>query len=124
MKQVDSPFNIVFERNLEAVSVIKTPRTITSKRTNAHNSEFPNDELTPPIRNIVIIAISVGKRPLHGTKEFVSIAIIRSLGDDIILQPITPQALHPKPIHIVSAAFPSAPDFLKNLSRLNATLGR
>jgi hypothetical protein len=34
------------------------------------------------------------------------VAINRSLGESIILQAITPAALHPKPIHIVRACFP------------------
>ena len=57
-------------------------------------------------KNIDEIVIKKGKRPLHGTKLFVSTAISLSLGESIILQPITPHALHPKPIHIVRACFP------------------
>ena len=77
-----------------------------------------------PIKNIDIIDISVGKRPLHGTKLLVSIAINLSLGESIILQPVTPQALHPKPIHIVNACFPHALHFFNALSKLNAILGK
>ena len=77
-----------------------------------------------PTKNIVIIAIKVGNRPLHGTKLLVSMANNRSLGESIILQPTTPAALHPKPIHIVNACFPQALQHLNGLSRLYAILGR
>ena len=76
------------------------------------------------LKNIVDIAIKVGKRPLQGTKLFVSIAISLSLGESIILQPITPAALHPNPIHIVKHCFPCAQAFLNRWSKLNATLGK
>ena len=68
--------------------------------------------------------IKSGNLPLHGIKLFVISAINLSRGESIILQPITPQALHPKPMHIVRACFPCAPQFLKILSKLNATLGK
>ena len=54
----------------------------------------------------------------------VSIAINLSLGESIILEPTTPAALHPNPIHIVSACFPEVQAFLKNPSKLKAILGR
>ena len=38
---------------------------------------------------------------LHGTKLFVSIAINLSLGEFIILHPVTPQLLQPNPMHMV-----------------------
>lgn len=77
-----------------------------------------------PAKNMVIIAMRAGKRPLHGTKALVTVAIIRSLGDEIMRQPVTPAALQPNPMHIVRACFPQVPAFLKGLSRLNAILGR
>ena len=43
------------------------------------------------------IVIKNGKRPLQGTKLLVSIAIILSLGESIILVPIMPALLHPNP---------------------------
>ena len=62
--------------------------------------------LIAEVKNIVDIAIKVGKRPLHGTNVFVRIAISLSLGESIILHPITPQALQPNPIHIVKHCLP------------------
>lgn len=47
-----------------------------------------------------------------------------SLGESIILQPITPAALQPKLMHIVNACFPELQHLLKHLSKLNAILGR
>lgn len=54
-----------------------------------------------PAKNMVIIAMRAGKRPLHGTKALVTVAIIRSLGDEIMRQPVTPAALQPNPMHMV-----------------------
>ena len=76
------------------------------------------------VKNIVEIAIKVGNLPLHGTKLLVSIAISLSLGESIILQPITPAALQPNPIHIVKHCLPWQHAFLNKWSKLKATLGR
>ena len=57
-------------------------------------------------KNIEIIAIIVGYLPLQGIKLLVTIAKILSLLDSIILQPVTPTALQPTPIHIVSTCLP------------------
>ena len=69
-------------------------------------------------KNIAIIAISMGKRPLHGTKLFVIMAIRRSLGESIILHPTMPAALQPKPMHIVSACFPHAQHFFEGFVKI------
>lgn len=61
---------------------------------------------------------------MHGTKLFVKIDINFSRGESIILQPTTPAALQPNPIHIVNACLPELHAFLKYLSRLNAILGK
>ena len=42
----------------------------------------------------------------------------------MIRHPTTPAALQPKPMQVVSACLPQAPQLLKHLSRLKATLGR
>ena len=65
-----------------------------------------------------------GNLPLQGIKTFVSMAMSRSLGESIILHPVTPAALHPSPIAMVRACLPQALALLKNLSRLKAALGR
>ena len=77
-----------------------------------------------PTKKMVISDIMVGKRPLQGTKLLVKIAINRSRGESMILQPITPQALQPNPIQMVRLCLPQAWQDLKNLSRLNATRGK
>lgn len=68
--------------------------------------------------------ISVGNLPLQGTKLFVTIAFSLCSLLLIILQPVTPQALQPKPIHIVNACFPLQLALQNTLSKLNATLGK
>ena len=77
-----------------------------------------------PLKNTVAIVIRKGNLPLQGTKQFVRIAISLSLLDAIILQPVTPAALQPNPIHIVKACFPEEPHFLKHLSKLKAIRGK
>ena len=64
------------------------------------------------LKKIVDMVIRVGKRPLQGTKLLVKIASNLSLGESIILQPITPAALQPKPIHIVKHCLPWQQAFL------------
>ena len=73
---------------------------------------------------IVPSMINVGKRPLHGTKLFVRIATSRSRGESMIRVAITPAALQPNPIAIVSACLPWAPARRNRKSRLKATRGR
>ena len=102
---------------------MKIPRIITPVRMTVEIIDC-NGPTNIPAKNIVIIAIKVGKRPLHGTKLLVIMAMSLSLGESIILHPTIPAALHPNPMHIVRACLPHAHDFLKKLSRLNATLGR
>mgnify|MGYP004473438409 CR=1 FL=1 len=112
------PLRTVMERTFDIISVIITPIIITPKRIIAEST------LPAVTKNIVIIIIIVGNRPLHGTKLLVSIAISLSRGESIILQPVTPQALQPNPIAIVIACFPQAFANLKPRSRLKAIRGR
>lgn len=99
IKEDAIPFSIVPERILDTKNVINTPRTIT-KVNNTADAAYWYEAETPVIKNIVIMAISVGNLPLHGTKLLVIIAIRRSLGESIILHPTTPAALHPNPMHM------------------------
>ena len=78
---------------------------------NSVDASDANIPAAPPIKNIVIIAISVGNRPLQGTKLFVMIAIRRSRGESMIRQPVTPAALQPNPMHMVNACLPQALHF-------------
>ena len=68
--------------------------------------------------------MSVGKRPLQGTRQFVTMATSRSRGESMMRQPVTPAALQPKPMHIVRACFPWQPALRKQLSRSKAMRGR
>lgn len=122
-KDEASPFSIVFERIFEMPKLIAIPNKITPKTARVDTNEEYWFATRLPI-NIEDIVISIGNLPLHGTKQFVSIAIIFSLVEFIILHPIIPAALHPNPIHIVSACFPVVPAFLNTLSILNAILGK
>ena len=90
---------MVTERILDITRVMKIPRRIIPDRIPA-DKIVENDPVAPPIKNMVIIAIMVGKRPLQGTKLLVIIAIRRSLGESIIRQPTIPAALQPKPMHM------------------------
>ena len=120
------PFNIVFDNIFDIINVKNIPNIITIITASVDNIDDKNPfpaEYAPAI-NIVAIDIKNGNLPLHGTKLFVRIAINLSLGESIILHPVTPQALQPNPIHIVIICFPLQHAFLKNPSILNAILGR
>ncbi len=102
---------MVADNSFDMRSVIKIPRMITPDRIAADNTE-ENAPEAPPTKNMVIMAIMVGKRPLHGTKLLVIMAISRSLGESMIRQPMIPAALHPNPMHmtaeIYARPFPSS----------------
>lgn len=117
-------FSMVFDSILEIINVIKIEKIITSSNVSADMVVFFSLLLVSDTINIDIIAISIGNLPLHGVNTFVSIAISFSFLDSIILHPITPQALHPYPIHMVNDCLPCAPHFLNILSMLNAILGK
>ena len=122
-KDDGTPFKTVLDNSLVAAKVVITPNTITAVIINADKTEEKAPVILP-IKNIVISEIMVGNRPLQGTKLLVNTASNRSRGESIIRQPVTPAALHPKPIHIVSACFPQALQFLKGRSKLKAILGK
>ena len=48
------------------------------------------------------------RKRLQGTKLLVRIASMRSRGEALMRQPVTPAALQPKPMHMVSACLPQA----------------
>ncbi len=104
---------MVLDNSLDINRVIITPNRI-----DVSTDSVATKDLKAPVElaiNILARDISIGKRPLQGTKLFVIMAINLSLGgESMILQEITPPAaLHPKPIHMVKACFPWAPAFLK-----------
>ncbi len=99
VKDDGCPLRSVSERSFVTRSVSAIPITITSVSSSVSNTP----EKTEPTKNIESSAIIVGKRPLHGTKLFVIIARSLSLGESMILQPVTPTALQPKPIHTKNA---------------------
>ncbi len=99
-----TPFKMVLESASEIKSVTRIPM-ITSPTTVAEAMRLLRLALIPPT-NVAASAISAGNLPLHGTKLFVRIAIRRSLGDSITRAAMTPAALQPKPMLIVSACLP------------------
>ena len=123
MKEEGSPLSRVLESIQETAKVIRIPNKIT-KVSMASLSRLFFRPIPKPTKNMVISERMVGKRPLQGTRELVSMAIRRSRLESMMRQPMTPAALHPNPMHIVRACFPQAQHFLKCRSRLNATLGR
>ena len=126
MKEEGTPFKIVAERSREAKKVMATPKRITqvSKTASSRACNIRESEGKAVAKKIVSTARIVGKRPLQGTKLLVRIAISRSLGESIILHPVTPTALQPKPMSMVSACLPQALHLEKQQSMLKAILGR
>ena len=118
-----SPLSTVLESIYDAEKVASTLKTITSVSIPAAAKGL-TAFASGAAKNIEMIAIMVGKRPLQGTKAFVRIAMSRSLFESIIRQPTTPAALQPSPMHMQRLCFPQALHFLKQWSRLNATRGR
>ena len=106
-KEEGIPCNIVAERSLEISKVMQVATTKVHSKSSADMAGW-RGAAANPAKKTVIMAISVGKRPLQGTKLFVRIAIIRSRGESIIRQPTTPAALQPSPIDIVRACLPHA----------------
>ncbi len=100
MKEEGTPFNMVFDSRRETAKVIMTAKAIRRASSTDENTESKGAAMLPR-KNIDIIDIIVGNRPLQGTKLFVTTAIKRSRGESIILHPVTPAALHPKPMHMV-----------------------
>lgn len=94
-----SPRSIVADSILETRNVIAMPSIITPVSA-AADSRLPANPITPPTKNSEMIVRIMGKRPLHGTNTFVSMAISRSRRLSIMRQPTMPAALHPNPIHI------------------------
>ena len=107
-----TPFNIVFDNIFEINIVINIPSSTINKTTTvAIIDEFP--DVNNPPTNMLAIVIKNGNLPLQGTKALVSIEINFSLGESIILHPVTPAQLQPNPIHIVNACFPRTSRFSK-----------
>src|SRR3990172_3630327 len=118
-----SPSNTVLDNIHEARNVNATPINTTPTTVPAAMKEVRAGGKEAATKTVASI-IKVGKRPLHGTKLFVRMAINRSRGESITRVAITPAALHPNPMAMVRDCFPCAPVFLNIQSRLNATRGK
>ena len=119
-KEVGTPFKRVLESVHEASIDASTLRT--TNMDNKIAEPIFGDWLA--VKNTQIKQMRDGKRPLQGMKAFVMMAMSLSLGESMILAPVTAAALQPKPMQVVSACLPQALHFLNALSRLNATLGK
>lgn len=98
MKEDGIPFNSVLDKTFDTDNVMVTPSRISAV------SMIPEarvrKEAKDAAKKMVMMAIRVGNRPLQGTKLFVSMAMSLSRGDWMMRQPVTPQALHPNPMHM------------------------
>ena len=94
-----SPFNMVLDNIFDINNVSKIPSKTISITTIAATNPEKIPAIEPEI-NIVAIVIKKGNLPLHGTKQFVRIAINFSLGEFIILVPTIAAALQPNPMHM------------------------
>lgn len=97
-----SPFKIVDVNSFVTSNVTATPIIISSKTKSADTTEERGLPNIPPM-NIAEIAVSIPNLPLQGINVLVIMAAIRSAGEEIIRQPVTPTALHPSPIHMKKA---------------------
>ncbi len=112
------PRSTVRESSQEAKNVANTPSaTAAVSKTAVTTKLFP-------AKNIAINNSSKGNRPLQGTRLLVRMATSRSRGESMMRQPITPTALQPKPIAMVSACLPHARQRRSAPSKLKATRGR
>ena len=97
------PFSTVAVSSRVHPRVAATPSSSTPSRAAAPTRLPPC-----PTRNRVMRASRVGNFPLHGTRDEVSMAARRSRGLSMIRHPVTPQAVHPRLMHMVRACFPQA----------------
>ena len=106
MKEEGTPRSSVAESSFETKKVIRMPRRMTAVSASAETAEESSPPAAPT-KNMLIMAMRVGKRPLQGTKLLVSMAISRSRGESMMRQPTIPAALQPKPMHM-DGSFPNA----------------
>ena len=95
MKLAGIPLSTVFERIFDTKRLMSTEKTMHPVKIAAPSTE-------EPVKNMVMSAIIPGSLPLQGTKLFVMIAMSLSLGESIILAPVTPTEPQPIPMHMVS----------------------
>ena len=112
-----SLFNLLLSRE-DTRNVPPAPIQTAAVNTSASRRLFSRPSRTAPI------ARSIGNRPLHGIIAFVQTAVSFSARVGMILHPVTPTALHPRPIHIVSAWRPEVPQRAKMWSVRKAARGR
>lgn len=80
---------MVLDRILDNNNVIKIPSKITNSTAKEERTEEAKPVKKLPIKMLAIV-IRIGKRPLQGTNELVKMAMRRSRGESMILQPTIP----------------------------------
>ena len=95
---------MVLDSRRETSRVMPTPSRMTRVSPRAERKEEAKPPAVPT-KNMVMMAIRVGNRPLQGTKLLVIVAMSRSLGESMMRQPTTPAALQPKPMHITKEIY-------------------
>lgn len=94
VKLAGIPLSTVFESIFETKSVMST-----EKATNPVRIAAPSREES--VKNIAISAIIAGSLPLQGIKLFVIMEMSLSRGESMILEPVTPTAPQPIPMHML-----------------------
>lgn len=87
MNEDGTPFKSVRERSQDAPSVARIPARIKPVKMSAVAMEPAAPPPPKPMKNRVMSMMSVGKRPLQGTRELVKMAMSRSLGESMIRHP-------------------------------------
>ena len=106
VKEDGTPRRMVCDSRRDTANVTKTPSRISPSSNRAELTERHSP--LPAAKNREIQVIMVGNLPLQGIKLLVRMAISRSRGESIMRQPVTPAALQPKPMHMVSPCLPQA----------------
>ena len=112
MKDEGLPFKIVTDNSFDTRKVIKTAIVTIRVRITAPRSDWYSSGAGAIIKRVISV-VRAGNLPLHGTRQLVRIAMSLSLGESMILHPVTPAALQPNPIHMEYACFPQDEHFLK-----------
>ena len=98
------------ESSQEAPRAQAKPRTATKKTEPAATSPANAGGARAPTK-MVAMRICVGQRPLQREKLLVMMAMRRSRGESMMRVAMTPAALQPRPMVMVSACLPWAPAF-------------
>jgi DNA topoisomerase-3 len=103
---------------------------VDNNKVSDHHAIIPTEQtvfissLSDKERKIYDLVVKRFFAVLYPPFEYEQTTIKAKIGDSMMRQDITPAALQPNPMHMVSACLPWAQAFLKKRSRLKATLGK